>query len=293
MKTVKFQVDKELFPFKGHFVALTNGCNMHYIDEGSGPVVLMLHGNPTWSFLYRHMVGNLRGRFRCIAPDLPGFGLSTATENYDFKARTQYRSLVEFIDALELEDMIVIGQDWGGPLGLKLAQERKHTVKGLVLGNTWGWPLRDIRRFRWFSRLNGGLLGRYMAKNFNMVWSVFMNFGFQTKLSPRVEAMYRAPFSEPKKRIQTSVFPKELVAAYDFEKEIDEHLSLISQMPVLFLWGIHDFAFKDDSLERFKETFVHHTTKMLKAGHFWQEDCPQEASIAFMDWYQKSFVDFA
>ena len=91
MKT--FKIDQELYPFKSNYIEVRKGINIHYVDEGKGPVILMLHGNPTWSFLYRKMIKELKDEFRVIAPDYPGFGLSPTPFNYDFLPSTHSQSL--------------------------------------------------------------------------------------------------------------------------------------------------------------------------------------------------------
>ena len=96
-------VDDELFPFESRFVEL-DGAHVHYVDEGAGPTLLMLHGNPTWSFLYREIIASLRDRFRCVALDYPGFGLSTAPPGYGFTAREHSDVVARFVAELDLTD---------------------------------------------------------------------------------------------------------------------------------------------------------------------------------------------
>ncbi len=102
---MKFEVNKDLFPFGNHFVTLADGSNIHYVDEGTGDVLLMFHGNPSWSFLYRKMISALNPHFRCIAFDYPGFGLSEAPAGYDFLPRTHSTVAEEFIATLGLEQV--------------------------------------------------------------------------------------------------------------------------------------------------------------------------------------------
>jgi len=117
MATRPAWVNSELFPFHSHF-AEVDGAQVHYIDEGDGPVFLGLHGNPTWSFLYRHIVAGLSDRFRCLAPDYPGFGLSTAPRGYRYTIAEHARVVEAFIEQLDLRDITMMVQDWGGPIGM-------------------------------------------------------------------------------------------------------------------------------------------------------------------------------
>ncbi|HZD64918.1 MAG TPA: alpha/beta fold hydrolase, partial [Acidimicrobiales bacterium] len=109
-------VPRELYPFESRYVDLA-GARVHYIDEGRGPPLLALHGNPTWSFIYRGIVEGLADRFRCVAPDYPGFGLSTAPPGYGFTPAEHARVLEALVLELDLWDVTLMVQDWGGPIG--------------------------------------------------------------------------------------------------------------------------------------------------------------------------------
>src|SRR5262249_42237933 len=125
-------IDNELFPFESRFVEI-DGCRVHYIDEGHGPPILFVHGNPTWSFLYRELIVQLEERFRCIALDHPGFGLSVARPDYRFTAAEHTNVLTRFIEALDLTELTVMGQDWGGPIGLGAAARQPERIAALVI----------------------------------------------------------------------------------------------------------------------------------------------------------------
>lgn len=109
---------------------------MHYVDEGDGQPILMCHGNPSWSFLYRHLIRELRGHFRCIAVDYPGFGLSARPANYSYTPGEHAAVVGELVDELDLSALLVMGHDWGGPIGLSVACAHSHRMAGLVLGKT-------------------------------------------------------------------------------------------------------------------------------------------------------------
>ncbi|MFQ5569656.1 MAG: alpha/beta fold hydrolase [Rhodothermales bacterium] len=285
---MKFEVDRDLFPFENHFLKTDSGEEIHYVDEGQGVVVLMLHGNPTWSFLYRKMILRMREHFRCIAPDYPGFGLSTAPKGYDFLPGTHTEVLARLIENLGLTDFILVVQDWGGPIGLALAERFPERVRGMVIGNTWAWPLKGRLRIEGFSWLMGGPIGRWMARSFNGVWRVFMKEGFVNRPSDWEMAMYEAPFRDRANRIQTAIFPRQLVKAYEFEAEVEAGLEALAEKPVLFLWGTNDFAFQEPELERFKALFPNHLYHPLEASHFWQDDQGEVASDYIIDWARQS-----
>ena len=110
---------------------------VHYIDEDSGPPLLFLHGNPTWSFLYRGIVIRLRKHFRSIAVDYPGFGLSVHPHGYGYSAAEHTDVATELVRKLGLDNLTIMGQDWGGPIGMRVALNEREPMRSLVLGNTW------------------------------------------------------------------------------------------------------------------------------------------------------------
>ena len=124
------------YPFESHYAAV-DGAQLHYADEGEGPLLLMIHGNPTWSVLYRGLIEGLRGQYRCIALDLAGFGLSAPPPGFSFKPEDQARLVAGFLDRLDLKDATLIGHDWGGPVGLGAAMMTRGRISRLCLGNTW------------------------------------------------------------------------------------------------------------------------------------------------------------
>jgi haloalkane dehalogenase len=117
---IEFSPDRSLYPFESHRFDSSAG-QVHYVDEGSGAPLLLLHGNPTWSFLYRHIIVALRERYRCVAPDYLGFGLSERPDGYGYTVEDHARVVGELVDDLGLDDVVVMGQDWGGPIGTAVA----------------------------------------------------------------------------------------------------------------------------------------------------------------------------
>src|SRR6185503_2250079 len=137
-------VDRVEYPFVPRRLAV-DGMAMSYVDEGDGPTVLMVHGTPSWSFVYRHLVRGLRDAFRCVVPDLPGFGLSDKPPGDAYRPEDQARRLSAFIDALGLKDLALVVHDFGGPIGLAHAVDQPERVRNLVIFNTWMWSLEQSR----------------------------------------------------------------------------------------------------------------------------------------------------
>jgi len=218
-----------------------------------------------------------------------GYGLSEQADTFDFLAESHSKVLEELLLKLNIDSFILVGQDWGGPIGLSVAEKYPDKIKGAILGNTWAWPLKGNYNYEVFSWLMGGPIGRWMSINFNGVWHVFMNRGFYKQPSKEALAMYKAPFVKKENRIQTAIFPRQLVKAYEFEKAVENNLKKIASMPVLFTWGTKDFAFKQNQLERFKKHFHNHETQLLEAGHFWQDEKGELAADLITDWYKNNF----
>ncbi len=284
----KFEVDRNLFPYQPHFIQLKDGGRLHYIDEGSGSTFLLLHGNPTWSFLYRHIVAALSDRFRVIAPDYPGFGLSTAGKAYSFTPAEHARVISELVETLDLHAMVIMVQDWGGPVGFKVAIDNPSRVAGFVIGNTWAWPLERMGQ-KGFSLLMGGWPGQFGAWCCNMVVRFFMSKGVAGGLSDHELAMYLGPFVDRENRAPTHISPAQLRDASAFLDEIYQKLSTLADRPVLLTWGLKDFAFQEPERTRFESLFPHHETLLLEnAAHFIQEDAPGEISIAIADWHKRN-----
>jgi len=158
-RTRKFEIDRAEYPFADRWLE-RGGSALHYLDEGSGPAVLMLHGNPTWSFLYRNVIKQLGGACRSIAPDYPGFGFSDHPPGYGYTPQEHAEWVRALIDAAGLERFVLVVQDWGGPIGLSIAVERPDAVVGLVILNTWAWP--PDPRMAVFSLVMGGPIGKYL-----------------------------------------------------------------------------------------------------------------------------------
>jgi len=279
-------VDAELFPFVSRFVAI-DGHTVHYVDEGDGPVLLMLHGNPVWSFVYRQIVAELRRDFRCVALDYPGFGLSTAAPGYGFLPAEHAAVVTRFIDELALSDITLVVNDWGGPIGLSVAGDRPDRFSRLVIGNTWAWPVTGDPHFEWFARLMGGPLGRLLIARFNVFVTVLVPRGHTRRRLPAAELNhYRAPFPTPVSRRPTSVFPYQITHARDWLAGVEHGLGRLTGHPVLLLWGDRDIAFRATERDRFISHFPTATTVHLPgAGHFITSDAPAEVVDAIRAWH--------
>jgi haloalkane dehalogenase len=279
-------VSDELFPFESRFVEV-DGNVVHYVDEGSGPVLLMLHGNPTWSFVYRDVIGSLRDRFRCIALDYPGFGLSVAAPGYRYLPEEHAAVVVAFLDRLGLSDVTLVAHDWGGPIGLYAAEQLPGRFARLVLANTWAWPLGGDLRVELASRLMGGPIGRELIRRFNLFVNAMIPAGHRRRTpSPAEMAHYRAALPTPDRRHATAVLPGAIIGSSKFLGDVARDLTALEHLPTLIVWADADIAFGDKERQRWEATLPNHTTVVLRgAGHFLQSDASDELSEAIAAWW--------
>ncbi|MFF2554285.1 alpha/beta fold hydrolase [Nocardia sp. NPDC058058] len=282
-------VDDALFPFESRFIEI-DGHTVHYVDEGSGPTLLMLHGNPTWSFLWRDVIGALRADYRCIALDYPGFGLSTAAPGYRYYPEEHADIVAGFVDTLGLEDITLVGQDWGGMIGLAVAERRPGVFNRLVLANTWAWPVNGSLHFEGFSRAVGGLAGRFLARQFNLVVKAFIPTGHRRRKPSAAEMNhYLRAMDTPDRRHASAVFPNRVLASRDFFAEVEAGLPDLAHLPTLIIWGDADIAFRPQERERLEATFPDHTTVIVEgAGTYVESDAPEEFVAAFRDWAESN-----
>lgn len=274
-----------LFPYQSRFLDI-DGSRIHYVDEGSGPVLLLLHGNPTWSFVYRDIIQGLKKHFRCIALDYPGFGLSRAAPDYTFLPADHARVVERFVLAMDLNDMTMMVQDWGGPIGLWVAGRHPERVRGLIIGNTFAWPVNGDPHFEHFSTLMGGPVGGFLIRHFNAFVNLLIPAGVRRKKLPgEVMTAYRKPFPDKASRLPTRIFPREITRSHSFLTEVEAGLANLTERPVLILWPDRDIAFRAQERARFEVLFPRHQTIELRgAGHYIQEDAPAEIVDAVQAW---------
>jgi haloalkane dehalogenase len=279
-------VDDELFPFESRFVEL-DGTVVHYVDEGPGPILLMLHGNPVWSFVYRDVIAALRDRFRCIAVDFPGFGLSTGGPGYRYRAQDHADLLVSFLDRLDIAGLTLVGHNWGGPFGLYAAQQRPERFERLVLANTWAWPLNGDLSSEVFSRGMGNPIGRALTTRLNLLVNYFIPSAHKRrKLSDAEMGHYRQAALTPERRHAAAMLPGELVGAREFFTSLVDRLGTVDKLPTLIVWADTDPIFTTKYRKRLEATFPNHTTTVLHGvGHFLQSDAPAEFSEAIEAWW--------
>ncbi|MCB0948675.1 MAG: haloalkane dehalogenase [Mycobacterium sp.] len=281
---IGFTPDRELYPFTSRWFDSSQG-RVHYIDEGSGTPILLCHGNPTWSFLYRDIIAGLRDRFRCIAPDYPGFGLSDRPTGYSYTVEEHAGVIGELVDSLGLEGYLSMGQDWGGPVSLAVATARSARVSGIVLGNNWFWPT-DTPRMKVFSKVMSSPPLQKAILNRNFFVERLIPMATTRTLTPTEMAHYRAVQPSPEARTGVAELPKQILAARPLLERLARDVpATLGDKPALFVWGMKDFAFKAaQMLPRMQATFPDHVlVELPDASHYIQEDAPERIAAAIID----------
>ncbi|MEV6071941.1 alpha/beta fold hydrolase [Nocardia sp. NPDC052001] len=278
-------VDDDLFPFVSRFIDI-DGHTVHYVDEGTGPTLLFLHGNPTWSFFWHDVIRALRGDFRCVALDYPGFGLSTPKTGYRYLPAEHADVVTAFVDALGLDAVTLVGQDWGGLIGLAVVQGRLTAFDRLVLANTWAWPVNGDFHFEWYSRIIGGPPVRFLTRRLNFLVNVLIPMGHRLrKPTPAEMSHYRRALDTPERRQASAILPGQITASRAFFAEVASGLSALEQLQTLIIWGSAQIGFRPKERERLEAAFPEHETVIVEgAGDFVVSDAPEEFVAAIRDW---------
>ena len=279
-------VTQELYPFTGKYLALKSGARLHYLDEGAGEPVVMLHGNPTWSFYFRNLVTALRGTNRVIVPDHIGCGLSDkpGDDKYDYTLQSRVDDLETLLDSLGVkENVTLVVHDWGGMIGFTYAARHPERIKKLVVLNTGAFFLPDGKTFPAPLRLCRTPLGALLIRGFNAFARGAAWVGCKrARLSRDLRRAYAAPYSSWANRIATLRFVEDIPLApgdkaYPVVAETQAKLPALAAVPMLICWGLRDFVFDRHFLAEWRRRFpaaeVH---SFPDCGHYILEDAKEE-----------------
>ncbi len=191
-----------------------------------------------------------------------------------------------FLDELHLTGVTLVGQDWGGMIGLAAAQRRPGVVQRLVLANTWAWPVNGIPHFEAFSRIIGSTPARFLIERFNLLVNTFIPTGHRRRRPTAAEMEhYRRALETPERRGASAVLPRRVLGSRAFFAEVEAGLPALAQLPALIVWGDADIAFRPRERARLEATFPEHTTVIVEgAGTYVESDAPAEFVAALRDW---------
>ncbi len=277
-------VSSSLYPFEGHFLEVAGGIRMHYLDEGAGTPVVMVHGNPTWSFYYRDLVRALRGEHRCIVPDHVGCGFSDkpGDEDYTYTLSRRVEDLGALIDHTVPDGQVdLVLHDWGGMIGMTWAAQNPERVRRLVLLKTAAFRNPKLERLPfslWLVRNTA--LGTLLVRGFNAFSRGATRMAVTKKKLPReVRDAYAAPYDSWHNRIATLRFVQDIPLkagdpgfdlVNDTEARLSEHFS---ETPTLICWGERDFVFDGPFLETWERHMPHaEVIRFPDCGHYVLED---------------------
>jgi cis-3-alkyl-4-acyloxetan-2-one decarboxylase len=269
---------KQEYPFKQNTFTTDEGHNLNYIDIGprdSKNIVIMVHGNPTWSFYYRNLAKSLEENFRVIVPDHIGCGLSDKPQNFEYTLENHVNHLEKLVESLSPSNVHLVVHDWGGAIGMGYATRHVNKVKSIVFLNTAAFRSQEIPSSISICKLPW--IGEKIVRSLNaFAWpATFM--AVKKKLTPIVKKGYLLPYNNYKNRIATARFVKDIPldkkhTSYAQLLEIESKLPTLT-CPKLFLWGAKDFCFTTNFLDKWKEFYPDAESIVYQdGGHYILED---------------------
>lgn len=272
---------RRLYPFQSHHTTIGE-WQYHFLDEGSGAPLLMVHGNPTWSFYWRNLVLAFREKFRVVVPDHLGCGLSDKPQDYDYCLDNHISNLAALLRELDLREVTLLVHDWGGAIGLGAALAEPARIKRLVLFNTGAFPPPFIPlRIR---ACRTPLLGSWGIRQLNLFAraAIMMAVEERTSISADAAAGLLAPYDNWEHRVAIDAFVRDIPLTRSHRTwqsldAIEQGLSSLVDLPTLLIWGMRDWCFRPECLTRFQRLLPNAETHELeKAGHYVIEEAHQQ-----------------
>jgi len=277
------------YPFAPHRFQVRPGISMSYLDEGprDAPVVLALHGNPSWSYYWRHLVLGLRENYRVIVPDHVGMGLSDKPDDhdrsfpgYDYTLQSRVDDLAALLEYLVIKGPLTLAvHDWGGIIGFAWALSHAAQVQRLIITNTASFPLPKTKSMPWQIALGRNYgMGEWLIRTFNAFAECAARWAVARKMPPAVRRAYVAPYSTWANRIATVRFMQDIPLspkdrAWALLDAADKALPSFADRPAFIGWGLKDFVFDRHFLERFQADLPQAEVMAFEdAGHYVLED---------------------
>lgn len=287
-------VDAALYPFAPNYFDL-DGLRMHYVDEGEGAPVLMVHGNPTWSFYYRELIRALRTDYRCVAPDHIGCGKSDkpGDDRYDYHFERRVDDLTRLVDALGLERVKLVAHDWGGMIGMTWAHRHPDRVERIALMNTAAFPLPRDKALPAALKLTRTPLGAVLVRGLNAFAVGATYLAAKERLSPAVRRGLVAPYDGWESRRAVLRFVQDIPLSpddrgYALIEEVGAGLGRFADTPVAIFWGEHDFVFDEHFLREWERRLptaeIH---RFPRAGHYVLEDAQQDVIAGIRELFER------
>jgi haloalkane dehalogenase len=291
MKDASEWLDKDEYPFKHRYFETPAG-SMHYVDEGKGEPIVFVHGNPSWSFLYRKLISSLSDKYRCIAPDHIGFGMSDKPPGWSYLPEDHAKNLERLLDHLQLQNTTLILNDWGGPIGLSYAIAHPEKVTNIILTNTWLWPVNRDWHYVMFSSVMGGYIGKWLIRKFNFFANVMLktSFGIKSRLTPEIHMHYLKPLEKVNERIGCWIFPGRIIGSTEWLKSLWEKRAILKEKNILIAWGLKDIAFREKELNVWIQSFPDsHVIRYHDTGHFVAEEMGDDLAVRIENFLMSRF----
>lgn len=275
------------FPFRSRFLEI-EGNRVHYIDEGSGPLVLFVHAGPSWSFVFRGVVARLRDGFRCVALDLPGSGLSVADRGYEVTWAGASRVLEGFVRVLDLTDVTLVVHDIGGPVSLDAFSRLPERLRAFAVAGSFAWPMSDYPSIARMLRFVGGPVFGALDSSTNLLARATARFGLGD-LSRAGRAAYRGPFRDRRLRRNARSMLRQAAHSDDFLAGVEARLGgLVGPLPTLIVWGEKDPTRKAGFPARWEQVLPRARSHVIRgARHFPQMNAPHEVGDLIQQWWRE------
>jgi len=266
---------RHLYPFASHEIRCQT-WRYHYVDEGDGPTLLMVHGNPTWSFYWRHLICAWRERYRVIAVDHLGCGLSDQPQDYPYSLQNHTANLLQLVDELDLREITLFAHDWGGAIGLGAAVARPDRFRRFVLFNTAAfappyipWRIRSCRL---------PIVGEWAVRRLNLFARAATRMAVQHPLTTEVKAGLLAPYHDWESRVAIHRFVTDIPGSsrhptWGVLEKLERDLATLADRPTQIIWGMRDWCFRAECLERLCNGFPTAKVHTLDdVGHYVVEE---------------------
>ena len=270
---------KKLYPFTSNYFELISGHKMHFVEEGNGAPILMVHGNPTWSIFYRKLINEFKSTNRVIVPDHIGSGLSDKPQDYEYTLKNHIDNLEALVKKLNLKNITLVVHDWGGAIGMGYAGRNPENVKNIVILNTAAFRSTELPWRIGLCKIP--VIGEGLIRIFNAFSLLGTYMAVEKPMSEDVRQAFVYPYNNFKNRIGNARFVQDIPLnpehpSYKTLIEVEENLKKL-KCPKYIIWGAKDFCFTLNFFEKWKQIYPNAKTKVFEnAGHYLLEDAGEE-----------------
>ncbi|MBN2725361.1 MAG: alpha/beta fold hydrolase [Deltaproteobacteria bacterium] len=263
-------LNRDEYPFDSNWFELPMG-KMHYVDEGEGDSLVFVHGNPGWSYEFRKVIKAVSRTMRCIACDHIGFGLSDKPFEWNYLPSSHADNFEKLMLHLGLDNIILVVNDWGGPIGLSFALKYPEKIKHIIITNTWMWSAENDPYYRKFSSFMGGPIGRFLIRNFNFFGKVVIKKCYADKKN--FDSGIYAHLNTRNDRKGCWTFPGQIIGSSRWLEQLWNDKEKLESVPKTLIWGLKDIAFREKEFETWRKSMVfQRIIPLLTSGHYPHEE---------------------